>query len=122
MPDLLEQHGGTTVLVRGTDGPVVGHVQDALDLIGGAFDHADIVAVAADRLDDRFFTLDTGLAGEVMQKFVNYRMHLVIVGDISRHLEASRALRELVHESNRGRHVWFVADLAELGTRLAGMA
>jgi hypothetical protein len=118
MSDVLEQRHGVTVLVCDDDGPVVATVQDALDLIGAAFQGAEVVAVAAGRLDDRFFTLGTGLAGEVMQKFVNYRLRLVIVGDISGHLAASRALRELVHESNKGRQVWFVADLAELDARL----
>jgi hypothetical protein len=119
MPDVVEQHQSVPVLVCEADGPTVATVQDGLDLIGGAFQHAEVVAVAASRFDDRFFTLDTGLAGEIMQKFVNYRLRLVIVGDISGHLAASRALRALVHESNQGRHVWFVADLAELDTRLA---
>jgi hypothetical protein len=119
MPDVIEQRHGVTVFACDADGPAVATVQDALDLIGGAIQEAEVVAVAADRFDDRFFTLDTGLAGEIMQKFANYRLRLVIVGDISRHLAASRALRELVHESNRGRHVWFLADLAELDTRLA---
>jgi hypothetical protein len=118
MPDVLEQRRGVMVLVCDADGPVVATAQDALDLIGAAFQGAEVVAVAASRFDDRFFTLGTGLAGEIMQKFVNYRLRLVIVGDVSRHLAASRALRELVHESNNGRHVWFVADLAQLDTRL----
>jgi hypothetical protein len=122
MSDLLEQHGDTSVLVRGSDGAAVATVQDALDLIGATYQGAEVVAVAADRFDDRFFDLESGFAGEVMQKFVNYRVQLVIVGDISRHLEASRALRALVHESNQGRHVWFVADLADLDTRLAAGA
>jgi hypothetical protein len=120
MPDLLERRHGVTMLVRDADGPVIGTVQDALDLIGDAFAHAevDVVAVAADRLDERFFALDSGLAGEIMQKFVNYQLQLVIVGDIARQLAASRALRALVRESNQGRHVWFVANLDELDTRL----
>jgi hypothetical protein len=118
MSDLLEQHGDTSVLVRGSDGATVATVQDALDLVGATYLGADAVAVAADRFDDRFFDLESGFAGEVMQKFVNYRVHLVIVGDISRHLEGSRALRALVHEANQGRHVWFVDDMAELDTRL----
>lgn len=118
MPDVLEQRRDVAVLVCDADGPVVATVQDALDLIGDAFQGAEVVAVAAGRFDDRFFTLSTGLAGEVMQKFVNYRLRLVIFGDISGRLRASRTLRELVHESNQGRHVWFVADLAELDTRL----
>jgi hypothetical protein len=118
MPDVLQQRHGTTVLVCDAEGPVLATEQDALDLIGAGFGGAEVVAVPARRLDERFFALDTGLAGAVMQKFVNYRLRLVIVGDIARWSAGSRALRELVAESNRGRHVWFVADLAELDARL----
>jgi hypothetical protein len=116
--DRVEPHNGVAVLVCAPDGPPVATVQDALDLIGGAFGRADVVALPATRLDERFFTLSTGLAGEIMQKFVNYRIRLVIVGDISHHLAASSALRALVHESNRGSQIWFVTDLDELDTRL----
>jgi hypothetical protein len=118
MPDLVMERRGVPVLVCDTDGAPVATVQDALDLIGGAFQHADVVAVPAGRLDERFFSLSTGLAGEIMQKFVNYRLRLAIVGDISRHVDASTALRDLVYESNRGQQVWFVADLDGLDARL----
>jgi hypothetical protein len=117
MTDRVEQRG-VPVLVCADDGPSVATVQDALDLIGSAFTHADVVALPAGRLDDRFFSLGTGLAGEIMQKFVNYRIRLAIVGDISAHLAASSALRALVHESNRGRQIWFVDDLDDLDTHL----
>ena len=117
--DALIQYDDVTVLVCGADGPPVATVQDALDLIGAAFSGAEVVAVPAARFDDAFFNLRTGLAGEIMQKFVNYHLRLVIIGNLSGHLEGSAALRALVHESNRGRHVWFVDDLDELGARLA---
>jgi hypothetical protein len=42
-----------------------------------------------------------------------------VVGDVSAHLAQSDALRDFVIESNRGEHVWFVRDLAELEARLA---
>jgi Domain of unknown function (DUF4180) len=80
------------------------------------------VALPAGRLDDRFYDLRTGLAGEVLQKFVNYRVRLVVLGDISAHTAASDALRDLVRESNRGDHIWFVTDLDELDTRFAARA
>jgi hypothetical protein len=118
MAEFVEQRHGVPVLVCGADGAALATPQDALDLIGVAFQGAEVVALPADRLDDRFFTLRTGLAGEIMQKFVNYRVRLVIVGDIDRHLVASQALRDLVEESNRGRQIWFVADLDELDARL----
>ena len=80
---------------------------------------AQAVAVPANRLDERFFTLGTRFAGEVMQKFVNYHKRLAVVGDISAHVARSTALRDLVVESNRGRHIWFVADLDELDKHLS---
>lgn len=119
MPDLLVEHHGVPVLLCAPDGAPVATVQDALDhLVGGAFQHAEVVAVPADRLDDSFFDLSSGLAGAILQKFANYRLHLVVVGDISHHLRASAALPDLVRESNQGRHVWFVADLDDLAARL----
>jgi hypothetical protein len=106
------------VLICSDAGPPIAGPQDALDVIGSALSRADVVAIPAGRFDERFYTLRTGLAGEIMQKFVNYRLRLAIVGDISAQVAASTALRDLVIESNRGRHVWFVADLDELDTHL----
>ncbi|MBF8193911.1 DUF4180 domain-containing protein [Nonomuraea sp. K274] len=92
--------------------------RDALDLIGEAWGRgATWVAVPAERLHDDFFTLRTGVAGEIAQKFVNYGVGLAIVGDVSRHTAASSALRDWVYEVNRGDHIWFVSDLAELTAR-----
>ncbi|MBD2899654.1 DUF4180 domain-containing protein [Spirillospora sp. NPDC000708] len=122
MPDEVRERAGVQVLMCDPDGPPVATEQDALDLIGAVFLGAQVVAVPAARLDERFFSLGTRFAGEVMQKFVNYRLRLAVVGDISRHLAASPALRALVRESNAGDHVWFVADLDELDDRLRAVA
>ncbi|GID96411.1 DUF4180 domain-containing protein [Amorphoplanes digitatis] len=118
MSDEVLQRNGVPVLVCAADGPVLAQVQDALDLIGSAFTRSDVVALPASRLGDDFFELRTGLAGEVMQKFVNYQIRLAIVGDISARVEASASLRALVLESNRGRHIWFVPDLPALDAYL----
>ncbi|QUH00708.1 DUF4180 domain-containing protein [Saccharopolyspora erythraea] len=122
MPDLTQERAGVPVLVCAPDGPPVATEQDVLDLIGATYFGAEVVAVPVSRLDERFFTLSTRFAGEVMQKFGNYRLRLAVVGDISRHLAASSALRALVHESNRGEQVWFVPDLDALDARLRGAA
>ncbi|MEU6969455.1 DUF4180 domain-containing protein [Kitasatospora aureofaciens] len=122
MADTVQELSGVKVLVCDPAGPAITTVQDALDLIGATYDGAELVAVPADRLDDTFFVLSTGFAGEVMQKFVNYHVRLVVLGDISRHLEASSALRSLVVESNRGSHIWFLADTDALAARLGPAA
>ncbi|MEV2272578.1 DUF4180 domain-containing protein [Nonomuraea africana] len=114
----MQERGGVPVLMCDPAGPPVATMQDVLDLIAAAFAGAGVVAVPASRLDARFFSLGTRFAGEVMQKFVNYRLRLAIVGDISGHLAASSALRALVHESNQADQVWFLPDLESLDARL----
>ncbi|MDG4759843.1 DUF4180 domain-containing protein [Micromonospora sp. WMMD710] len=122
MPDEIQERAGVQVLVCDPAGPTIATEQDALDLIGAAFAGAQVVAVPADRFDERFFSLGTRFAGEVMQKFVNYRLRLAVVGDISARLEGSSALRALVHESNKAEHIWFVPDLDALDARLRATA
>ena len=119
MPDTVSRRHGLLVLLCASEGTKLGNDRDAVELIGAAAaHHADLVAIPTERLDDHFFRLHTRIAGDILQKFVNYRLRLAIVGDISAHLAASASLRDFVYESNRGRHVWFVADLAALDERL----
>ncbi len=80
---------------------------------------ANFVVIPTDRLTPDFFQLRTGLAGEILQKFVNYGLRLAIIGDLSRFTSNSTALRDLIYESNRGNSVWFLADLGEVKKRLA---
>lgn len=123
MPARLHELHGVRVLEAQADGGLVANERDAVDLIAlGLEQGADWMAVPAPRLGDEFFRLASRVAGEVMQKFVNYGMRLAVVGDISAYLAESKALRDFVYESNRGAHVWFVADLAELEQRLAAAA
>jgi hypothetical protein len=111
---------GVRVLACPADGPAIRAEADALDLIGDAVaERADWVAVPVERFGEEFFRLRTRVAGEFVQKFVNYRLRLAIVGDLSQPIAASTALRDFVAESNRGRQLWFVADLAELDERLS---
>jgi uncharacterized protein DUF4180 len=71
------------------------------------------------RLHPDFFTLRTGVAGAIVQKFVQYRMPVAFLGDITEYLAASSSLRAFVYEANRGKDFWFVADESELDGRLA---
>ncbi|WP_027346126.1 DUF4180 domain-containing protein [Hamadaea tsunoensis] len=102
-------------------GPKIDSETAATDLIGDAFGaEAELVVIPVERLTEDFFTLRTRLAGEIAQKFVNYRLRLAIVGDISAYEARSEALRDFVRESNRGRHLWFVPTAEALSERLNG--
>ena len=110
---------GVRVLELIADGTKLQTYNDAVDLIGKTFEnHATLIVIPVECLDDEFFQLKTRIAGELIQKFVQYRRRLAIVGDISRHLAESSALRAFVAESNRGKDVWFVASLNDLDDRL----
>ncbi|HEY4253228.1 MAG TPA: DUF4180 domain-containing protein [Roseomonas sp.] len=119
MDELIALHG-TRVLLCAVDGPPLGSEADAGDILGAAWGQdATLVAVPVARLGPGFLRLSTRVAGAIAQKFVNYRMQLVILGDIGAALAGSGALRDFVRESNAGRSLWFLADLAALERKLA---
>ncbi|TGK81345.1 DUF4180 domain-containing protein [Leptospira noumeaensis] len=66
-----------------------------------------------------FFDLKTGLAGEVLQKIVNYRMKLAIVGDFS--IYSSKSLSDFIYEINSGRDVFFLTTEEEAINRLTNI-
>ncbi|WP_173924474.1 DUF4180 domain-containing protein [Agromyces sp. Marseille-P2726] len=111
----------TRILHVPPHGPAIVTSDDTSDLIGSAWaNRAELIAIPAARLDPAFFDLSSGVAGEMTQKFVNYRLRVAIVGDISAYVAESDALRDYVWESNRGTQVWFVSDEAALHDKLAG--
>ncbi|WP_439498732.1 DUF4180 domain-containing protein [Bosea sp. (in: a-proteobacteria)] len=121
--DMIRTIHGTTVLICSEDGPRLESERDIGTFLGAAWDgDAALVAIPVARLSPDFFQLSTRLAGEVAQKFVNYRMQLAIIGDISARCTESKALRDFVYEANRGRALWFVDDLDVLQRRLESAA
>ncbi|HEX4721732.1 MAG TPA: DUF4180 domain-containing protein [Pseudonocardiaceae bacterium] len=118
MDEVSERHG-VRVLECAPHGTIVRDDRDAVDLISLAVSNkAKLIALPVDRLPAGFFSLRTRIAGEIVQKFVQYRIPVAIIGDIDEHLAASEALRAFVREINRGKDIWFVADHIELDDRL----
>ncbi len=91
-----------------SDAVVIQNAQDALDLIATLGFGSGII-LHKENIAPSFFDLRSGLAGEVLQKFVNYNTRLAIVGDFSN--VASASLRALILESNQGSQVGFVESL-----------
>ncbi len=111
---------GTKVLLLPAQGAIIATEADGNDVIGDAFSvEAELVAIPVERLGPDFLRLETRLAGTVFQKFVNYHLRCVIIGDIAPLLEGSKALRDFVRETNKGRSIWFVDDLDSLRAKLA---
>ena len=92
----------------------------AADVVGAALESgARWIALRSDRLPKGFLDLSTGVAGEIAQKCVNYGVGLAVLGDLSAAADRSARLSDWMRESNRGCHVWFVADEAELAAKLS---
>ena len=119
MSDTLTTIHNIQVLICAAEGKKLSTERDALDLIGDALQEGiKLVLVPVERLDENFFQLKTGLAGQIVQKFVQYRIRLVILGDISQYVTQSKSFRAFVYEANRGNQVWFMTNLEELSERL----
>lgn len=122
MATTTELNGHRVLALEASDG-MLASVRDFTDLIGDAMsERAGVVAIPAVQITDDFYQLRTGVAGEVLQKLVNYRIKLAIIGDVSAWAAQSNAFRDLVVELERGTDVLIVPDAASLERRLAALS
>lgn len=77
---------------------------------------ADRIAIDKHAISEEFFILSTGIAGEILQKFINYHIKAAIFGDYSKY--TSKPLKDFIYESNHGRDFFFVATREEAVERL----
>lgn len=66
---------------------------------------------------EEFFDLSTKIAGEVLQKFINYRKKVAIIGDFTKY--PSKSLRDFIYECNKGKDIFFLPDEAQAIERLS---
>jgi hypothetical protein len=84
--------------------------QDILDIFGDLMSRdCDRIIIHERNLHADFFDLKTRLAGEVLQKFSNYRVKLAIVGDFTKY--QSKSLQDFIFESNKSNFVFFTDNI-----------
>ncbi len=66
------------------------------------------IALNKDAIVEDFFILSKGLAGEILQKFVNYQTKFAIYGDYSKY--TSKPLKDFIYESNNGKDIFFAKN------------
>ncbi len=82
-------------------------VQSALDFImtikyeTGCKD----IVINKEAITEEFFVLSTKLAGEILQKFINYGIRFAVYGDYSKY--TSKPLKDFIYESNLGKDFYF---------------
>ncbi|NLG56864.1 MAG: DUF4180 domain-containing protein [Clostridiales bacterium] len=75
------------------------------------------MAIHKSAVCEAFFDLSTGIAGDILQKFINYRKKIAVIGDFSQY--ASKSLKAFIHECNQGRDIFFVPDEKEAVEKLS---
>lgn len=89
---------------------IIRGIEDGTDLVGNLYYSGyDRVIIHERNIIPAFFNLKNKMAGEILQKFSNYRIRLAIVGEFSDN--SSESLRSFIYESNHGKQVSFVASL-----------
>lgn len=113
------KQNGIDIAVITAESKLITDVQSALDLIMTVKYEAKSERIAIDKacVSDDFFILSTGIAGEVLQKFINYHVKVAFFGDFTKY--TSKPLHDFIYESNNGHDVFFVATEAEAVDKLA---
>lgn len=114
----VRDHGTDLAVVSG-DEKVIVDVQSALDLVMTVKYETGAARIVIDKdlICEDFFILSTGVAGEILQKFINYRVKAAVYGDYSRY--TSKPLRDFIYESNNGHDFFFVSTKEEAVRKLA---
>ena len=97
---------------------VINDLQSAVDLMMSVKYETGLknIAISKQLITDKFFILSSGLAGEILQKFVNYQFRVAIYGDYSKY--TSKPLKDFIYESNNGRDIFFTDTLEQAVEKL----
>lgn len=108
----IEKNGIACAVVNSNE-IVITDAQSALDVLMSAKYDIGTKNIVVDKklITEDFFILSKGLAGEILQKYVNYGGRIAIYGDYSHY--TSKPLKDFIYESNKGRDVFFVTTRDE---------
>lgn len=96
-----------------SDGFVITDTQSALDTLMAAkyVTGSKNIIIKKELITEDFFILSRGLAGEILQKYVNYGGRIAIYGEYSHY--TSKPLKDFIYESNKGNNVFLVSTKDE---------
>ncbi len=102
------KNGVICAVVR-SDEIVITDTQSALDLLMTAKYDLGTKNIVIDKnlIKEEFFILSSGLAGDILQKYINYGGRIAVYGDFSHY--TSKPLHDFIYESNKGHDVFFAA-------------
>lgn len=98
------------IAVVKSDEIIMADVQSAMDLIMKVKYETGCSKIVLNKeaVTEDFFILSKGIAGEILQKFINYQIKFAVFGDFSKY--TSKPLKDFIYESNKGKDIFFVPD------------
>ena len=104
--EVIEKNN-TEIAVVYSDKLLITDAQSALDLIMTIKYETGCtnIAINKEAIINDFFVLSTCLAGEILQKFINYGVRFAVYGDFSKY--TSKPLKDFMYESNKGNDIYF---------------
>ena len=97
------------VAIIHSDEIIIKDTQSAIDFIMSVKyeTNCNKIALNKNAIIDNFFILSSGIAGEILEKFITYKTKFAIYGDYSKY--TSKPLKDFIYESNNGKDIFFVA-------------
>lgn len=106
------KYGNTVYLEAMPRQKLIENEHDAVDVIGVCGEHNSTrLLLYAENLTDQFFDLKTRVAGQILQKFMNYGIRAALV--LSPDFVQQGRFAEMALEANRGRYFGIFHDKAE---------
>lgn len=102
-----------SIAVVSSDEVLITDIQSALNLMATVRYETgcDRIILSKSTIIEDFFDLKTRIAGEILQKFINYQVKLAIVGDFSEY--TSKSLKAFISESNQWNDIIYVRSEKE---------
>jgi hypothetical protein len=101
-------HGNSIVEIV-DDNIIIKETDDVFKLF--FIDNCSTIILKKENILNDFYDLSTGIAGEILQKFSNYRRRIAIIGDFEN--IKSKSLKDFIYESNRTNQIIFVKTIEE---------
>ena len=107
------EKNGIVCAVVNSETLVITDAQSALDVLMSAKYDVGTKNIVIDKklIVEDFFILSKGVAGEILQKYINYGGRIAIYGDYTHY--TSKPLKDFIYESNKGKDVFFVTTQDE---------
>jgi hypothetical protein len=116
--DVIKENNVEIAVVNSKD-ILINDVQSSLDLLATVNYETgcDRMVLNKSAIVEDFFDLKTKLAGDVLQKYINYKMKIAIVGDYS--MYNSKSLNDFIYECNKGKDIFFLYNEKEAIEKLS---